>query len=522
MNLKTTNTSIKAAYHARGIRGQGIIFASIDTGVSTLVPFGRQLISAHFDALVPANGDSHGTKSASVLHSWCPDAKILVYNACSHSPDGPMINWILADILRRAQADKAHRYVVSMSWLIAGLQETHDLIKQLVALDIPVIVAAGNDGRERADRYPGSWPEPICAAALNVDGTVTGYSTWHGEMDFADQGEDVDVYGIDGRPSTYNGTSAAQPNVAGKAGLVLCENPTLTEPQLFEHLKSMARDLGATGFDPHTGWGFLEIKPGAAQPIPTPPAQEGKGMTVQKLIAYFQRAVTEKWGYVWSLNGEMYTREKAQEYHDKKRSTSSWRDPATYWLKDCARWIGKMAADCSGGIVGAIRTVIPGYGDRTANTFYNQCTDKGKIATIPEIPGLCVWRDGHIGIYEGGGNVLEFRGTEYGAVRTVLKDRNFTHWGKLRDIVYGKEESTVAKIITKNLSFDGDVQTLQTALNALGYPCGTPDGKAGDKTLAGIKAFCEAHSTLGVTLPDALTLAVEIGGKKYALDVKAV
>lgn len=161
-------------------------------------------------------------------------------------------------------------------------------------------------------------------------------------------------------------------------------------------------------------------------------------ITAAQLLAYFQRAVTEKWGYVWSLNGEFYTRQLAEKYHAAKRKTSSSRNPATYWLKDCARWIGKMAADCSGGIIGAFRSIHPTYGDRTADTFYSQCTEKGTIKTIPEIPGLCVWRKGHIGIYEGDGYALEFRGTDYGAVRTRLKDRDFTHWGKLRDVDYTK------------------------------------------------------------------------------------
>ena len=165
-------------------------------------------------------------------------------------------------------------------------------------------------------------------------------------------------------------------------------------------------------------------------------------ITATQLVDYFRRAVTEGWGYVWSLNGQLYTRTLAQQYHDKRRSTSKSRNPATYWLKDCARWIGKMAADCSGGIVGAFRSVHPTYGDRTADTFHSQCTEKGTVKTIPEIPGLCVWRKGHIGIYEGNGNVLEFRGTNYGAVRTRLKERDFTHWGRLRDVDYSEKGGT--------------------------------------------------------------------------------
>lgn len=159
-------------------------------------------------------------------------------------------------------------------------------------------------------------------------------------------------------------------------------------------------------------------------------------ITATQLVACFQRYCAEKWGYVWSLNGELYTQAMADKNKANKRSTSSWRDPATYWTVDCKRWIGCMAADCSGGIVSAIREYDPNYGDRTANTFYSQCTEKGSISTIPETPGLCVWRSGHIGVYEGNGYVIEFRGTEYGCVRTKLKDRNFTNWGRLRDVDY--------------------------------------------------------------------------------------
>lgn len=224
-------------------------------------------------------------------------------------------------------------------------------------------------------------------------------------------------------------------------------------------------------------------------------------LTESQLVAYFQRAVAERWGYVWSLNGELYTRDLAEKYHRNRRSTSSSRDPATYWLEDCARWIGKMAADCSGGIVGAIRTVDPKYSDRKANTFYSQCTEKGKISTLPEEPGLCLWRSGHIGVYEGNGYALEFRGTEYGAVRTKVSSRPWTNWGRLRDIQYGDTDTVIDapnednKVISLASPYmrGEDIAMLQAALNGLGYDCGKADGIAGANTMRGIRAFVAAH-----------------------------
>lgn len=217
------------------------------------------------------------------------------------------------------------------------------------------------------------------------------------------------------------------------------------------------------------------------------------------ILRYFQRAVTEGWGYVWGLNGELYTEERARKYKAAGRSTSPWRDPETYWTEDCKRWFGKMSADCSGGIVGAMRTIQPRYADRTANTFRSQFVECGTVDTIPEIPGVAVWRSGHIGIYEGAGDVLEFRGTEYGAVRTRLADRSFTHWGKLKDVVY-PTWWTVNRLLkhTAPMQRGADVKELQTRLICDGFikvlvagelKTVKPDGIFGPITEAAVKAY---------------------------------
>ncbi len=38
-----------------------------------------------------------------------------------------------------------------------------------------------------------------------------------------------------------------------------------------------------------------------------------------------------------------------------------------------------------------------------ANGMFENAKVKGTIDTIPEVPGLAVWSDGHIGIYIGNG-----------------------------------------------------------------------------------------------------------------------
>lgn len=57
------------------------------------------------------------------------------------------------------------------------------------------------------------------------------------------------------------------------------------------------------------------------------------------------------------------------------------------------------------------------------------CTKKGKISTMPDVPGVLVFYRGHMGIYIGGGKVIEARGHDYGVVITNLKERGWTDWG---------------------------------------------------------------------------------------------
>ena len=222
-------------------------------------------------------------------------------------------------------------------------------------------------------------------------------------------------------------------------------------------------------------------------------------VTNTDIVKFFQKAVKEKWGYVWCLNGVLYTQEMAEKFKKERKSTPRGRTYKTYWTEDCKQWIGKMAADCSGGIVAAIRTKIPTYTDRTANTFRSQFSEYGKISTIPEIPGLAVWRNGHIGIYEGNGYVLEFRGTAYGAVRTKLAERGFNYWGKIRDVDYGDAKIDPTKWnvyrllkYTKPMLRGDDVKELQTRLNAAGFNCGKIDGIFGKKTEAAVMAYQKA------------------------------
>lgn len=85
---------------------------------------------------------------------------------------------------------------------------------------------------------------------------------------------------------------------------------------------------------------------------------------------------------------------------------------------------GITGADCSGGVVGLLRhagVVKPGY-DLSADGFYRSGSYK-KVERDFLQPGDLVHKSGHIGLYAGGGYVVEWMGGAYGCQLTKLTNR---------------------------------------------------------------------------------------------------
>ena len=146
-----------------------------------------------------------------------------------------------------------------------------------------------------------------------------------------------------------------------------------------------------------------------------------------------------------------------------------------------------------------------GCPDKSASGMFEYCKKKGMdwgaIGTLPEIVGLALFTDGHIGYYVGGGYAVEWRGFNYGCVKTKVKDRTWKNWAKLPFIDYGdgtniQPAPTATTYILgsrslKKGSTGSDVKTLQELLNQLAIvtPALEVDGDFGSKTEAAVKAF---------------------------------
>lgn len=158
------------------------------------------------------------------------------------------------------------------------------------------------------------------------------------------------------------------------------------------------------------------------------------------LVAYAVYAWESGWGYVWgtyvNVLSESLLEYKLEQYPDGVGQFET-------FIR--SHWLDGRTADCVGLIKGYgwldpdtldIKYGTNGMPDIGANTMYHNATVSGPIDTIPDIPGLAVWMDGHIGVYIGNGEVIEAMGTKKGVVKTVLEGRGWTHWLEIPYIDY--------------------------------------------------------------------------------------
>lgn len=87
--------------------------------------------------------------------------------------------------------------------------------------------------------------------------------------------------------------------------------------------------------------------------------------------------------------------------------------------------------------IGTDKAITSKYGsngcpDKGANSMFSWAKKKGMdwgtIDTLPEIPGLALYKDGHAGYYIGNGYAVEWQGFSWGCVKTQVKKRPWTHW----------------------------------------------------------------------------------------------
>ncbi len=158
------------------------------------------------------------------------------------------------------------------------------------------------------------------------------------------------------------------------------------------------------------------------------------------LVKWAEFAYDNGWGYVWGSHGQVLTE---KELNRLKSVFGSHVTEKEEYIRN--NWLGKRTSDCVGLIkgygwydndTGSIKYGTNGMQDITANGMFAAATEKGTIDTMPNIPGLAVWHEGHIGVYIGNGYVIHATNTYAGVIKTPITSSGWTHWLKVPYINY--------------------------------------------------------------------------------------
>lgn len=213
--------------------------------------------------------------------------------------------------------------------------------------------------------------------------------------------------------------------------------------------------------------------------------------------------------------------------------------PGYYTAGDFPAQFGQKVHDCVGLIKGYLWCDTPDSEpiykptqDVAVSGLFMACPENGSIGTMPDIPGVCVFmRDmSHVGVYIGGGYVVEATGHARGIVKSKLAGRGWGLWGKPRWISYdgaaqptqpvqpAKPTGSALTVSGLPLLRYGDkgecVRSAQLLLIGRGYSCGRcgADGEVGQDTCNAVIAFQRAHGLQQDGIIGAQTWARLIGG----------
>jgi subtilisin family serine protease len=149
--------------------------------------------------------------------------------------------------------------VINNSWGCASTCPSNpvaeDAVRTATGLGAVVVFSAGNNGGDVGERSPARMDEVIAVAATTPADEAAPFSNFGTRLDLSAPGTGILSTWTQGRYQTMDGTSMAAPHVSGLAALVLARDASLTPQMVHEHLRATADDLGASGFDPATGYG---------------------------------------------------------------------------------------------------------------------------------------------------------------------------------------------------------------------------------------------------------------------------
>lgn len=243
------------------------------------------------------------------------------------------------------------------------------------------------------------------------------------------------------------------------------------------------------------------------------------GKTNIGLINFCMNALEAGSGYVYGAYGQDVTmsflrRQQALYRTDPAANLS---DSKIDFIFDT--YAGKPAFDAAGLIkayawldedTGVIRYSTNGFGDVGTTGMLESAEISGEIASIPEIPGLVVCMEGHIGVYIGNGEVIEAKGNRDGVVKTQLAEGAWTRWMQVPGITYltdGTHPYGTKKVVLENGRIKEITAGVVAGKGDFQWPLPAPYGKDWITDTAGARwnpythMYENAHGAIDIGAP---------------------
>ncbi len=255
-------------------RGRGVVVAVLDTGC----PVNHPDLMANIDlSKCRSFIDGEDIFDTHVGHSThCSGTIGAVDNADGIVGIAPEVTIVTIKVLdkngsnRGNSVERGLEYCLQLKPDIVNLSlggpnpmdATHNLIKKLVASNIPVVCSAGNNGIENV-LYPARYEECIAvgsySSSMIKDRSL--FSSWGESLDIMAPGEQILSTFLNGTYAVMSGTSMAAPAVTAVIALMISFNRNAGKKLTVEQIKSMlyssATDVHSPGKDSQYGWGII-------------------------------------------------------------------------------------------------------------------------------------------------------------------------------------------------------------------------------------------------------------------------
>jgi subtilisin family serine protease len=251
-NTAATTSSTLAGNGSGAVSGPTVFV--IDTGVSAVADVNR-VGFVNYAGGKNDDCNGHGTHVAGTIGAKddtnlvvgvAPGVPIFAVKVLSCSGSGTWSGVISG--MDFVSGHSAARKVANLSLGGGFNQAVNDAAARMVAADVAVAVAAGNDGADAKNYSPASEPSVLTVAAHDSNNVNASWSNFGTMIDVSAPGVSVLSTSNTGGTTTMSGTSMASPHVAGALALYRANNASASGTTAMNAVKTNTSGTSSKGF----------------------------------------------------------------------------------------------------------------------------------------------------------------------------------------------------------------------------------------------------------------------------------